>query len=291
MMVKRLLIVGAAIAMVSCNTRTPVLDDPVLTTAPSSFTSSVPAPNATPFMELVPSGVMGGNRGRSIVSFSAPPAEGTVVTVRASDPAVAVTPSQIEWPRNAFSIEFMYTTPAVTADRNVQIIASASDRSASAQLSVWAPAPFFFAFSSDRNAPEAPGRSSRLLPSDTQLDAFCSSNQVTINVRPFAATGETQWSVNLTTPSRTPLRPGVYDAGSGGYGLSLINSGSPNRTNCQLQSRITVREVELRATSEVVRLWATLEQTCVNTGATTRVDIRVVDPQRPAGPLSSCTIQ
>ena len=290
-----LLIAGAVMAVPACNSRTPLLDSPVLTTAPSSFTNSVPALNAAPFLEVVPSGVMGGQRGRIYMSFPAPPAEGTVVSVRASDPAVVVSPSQIEWPRNAFSAEVSFTTPVVAADRNVQFVVSTPDQSRAAQLAVWAPAPYFFAFSGDRNAPEGPGRSGRLLQADMQIEAWCHLNEVSINVRPHASTGESAWALTMAAPRRSPLGPGVYDAGNLGqtsnpYALYLSTSRLSN-SRCPFRNRFTVHDIELRPPGTVVRLWATIEQTCTDTGATTRVDVRVLNPPLPASPFAACNIQ
>jgi hypothetical protein len=283
-----LFIVSVILGGVSCNSRTPVLDNAVIATAPTPWTIPVAVPPTTPSaIELEPTGTMGGGAGRGTVYFDAPVQEATTVMLSTSDPAVTLRPTEVAVSPGAMAIDFSYSTVPVAIDKNVTIVASILGRARSAPLGVWAVLPMFFSYTADRGSPIGGARTGRYTPETAQFSADCRNSSITTLVNPLPGDNRLSWFITLAAPANQPLRPGVYENASntiGGNFLSAVDL----PLSCRLVGRFTVHEVDVDVRGLVNRLWVTFEETCAGQPGVIRGELRLTNPRHLQTSFGPC---
>lgn len=278
---------GAVIG--GCNTRTPVFDSDMTTTAPSTITSPVTTPSNIARIDLTPAGLNGGSSGRGTVMLDLPvPPAGATVSLRASDPGVSVSPPVITLPAGSIRADFSFSTQATATDKVVDIIVATDTQSKAAPLVVWTTsAPMFFSYSSDRGESVGGGRTDRYTPPAIFV-AKCEGNLIFGSVS--RSTGAV-FSFTFRAPVGTPLRPGTYENASGTTSSSSFIAIS-GFGSCPIGAigRFTVHDVDFaaRAGGKVDRFWVSFEQTCQGDVETLRGELRLLNPTLTAQGSGTC---
>lgn len=276
-----LVALSAALTVAGCNTRTPILDTSVLSTAPTAIAGPITGPRSPRILELAPAGTMGGRSGRATVFLSFPaPDGGLAVSLRSLHPSVAVQPTEVTVPGGSLSASFSYTTQAVGADTTAEIVASTADGSIVAKLGVWAPLPTFFSFSVDKGAMIGSSIADREIaerytPANARFDVSCRNGSVSVIVVPLPPTG-VGWFLDFGPPERIPnylpFPPGVYTL----PGSRMRVERNP-ATGCRIGGQFTLHEAHFARQDRLGSLWATFEQTCAGRPGATRGDLRLTD--------------
>jgi hypothetical protein len=280
------LLICAVIA--GCNSRTPIFDNALATTAPTTLTTPVTPQSNIIRIDLSPGGLNGGDSGRGTVVFDLPiPPEGAIVALRSSDTGVAVSPAEIALPGGSLTADFSFTTQAVASDKVVQIVATTPTQSKSAPLGVWTPhAPMFFSYSSDRGETVGRGLAERYTPPSFFV-AGCDGNSISGSV--YGPGTSSPFFFGFGASPGTPLRPGTYEnassSGAANY-IRIAGFASCSRTI----GRFTVHEADFatRAGGRVDRFWVSFEQTCQGSPGSIRGEIRLLNPSPTAQGSGNC---
>lgn len=288
-----LLALGAALAVAACNTRTPVLDNPVLTTAPTAIAGPIVGPRSPRVMEFAPAGTMGGRSGRATVSLDFPaPDGGTVVSLRSLHPSVSVQPAEVTVPGGSMSATFSYTTQAVSVDTTAEIVASTADGSGVGSLGVWAPLPMFFSFSVDKGGMYGPSIANREIaerytPQNASFSVSCGNGAVFVNVTsPLAP--RSGWFLEFGPPERRapflPFTPGSYALP--GNRMRASANGTTGCTFNNDRGQFTLHQAHVASPGRLGSFWLTFEQTCAGRPGAMRGDVRLTDV--PVTAFNSC---
>jgi hypothetical protein len=278
----RVLSLTVLLALAGCNTKEPALETPYLATAPTSVTTPLPTPPSAPtLIKLDPGGIMGGGSGHGTIVLGFPPDEDTTVSLRSADPVVTVAPSEVTIARGRVSAEFDFSVRPVSSDRNAAIVATTPAWSASATIAAWAVLPQFLNVLGNTGAAPGGGTAVRFTDPNTRFTGYCSGNRVIASTF-TPATGE-NWQVQFGAASGA-FRPGTYDNAAGsGAGRPFIRVTGPF-CGTSGTGRFVVHEAEFTANGQVLRFWATFEQSCSGAPATTiRGDVRFLDLPRQPG--------
>ncbi len=197
-------------------------------------------------------------------------------------------------PEGSSSTTFSIATSVVDRDTDVSIHATATERTVSGTLSVWALLQTFVALSGEPGDPILNGEIRHFTPDNARISAACSRNIIhveAISSLPTTPNGLDNWTAMFASPPNTPLRVGTYVSGSftngssGQYELSISGRG----LGCNSAvGQFVVHDIELGAGGEVKRLWVTFERRCNSSSGTLSGDIRLTNPQIGPSAHVSC---
>lgn len=273
----------------------PTQPTPLPTSPPTSPTP--PAPSSSPLenIALEPRAVNGGTPVVATIRLNAPASAPRSIGLASDNPAVVVPPSVTVQAGSATAAFAVSTSPA-QSDVKVTITGSLDGASVQSTLAVWsiAPTSFWYDISPRASPIDAVGR----YTGDTAtFRATCDVNGMHMSLsQPSSNPRELhRWELAFLVASGMPMRPGTYDVQPGLWrdvppprmrinGPSIFNGYS--YVCSEAQARFVVEEIAYRATGEVDRFVAKIEQECP-TGHF-RGEIRLTSPPRPAGPAGTC---
>lgn len=274
-----LALIAAMACVAGCNQRMPVLDNPVLITAPTGWNNAT-VPNGPggdlARLDVSPSVMIGGGGGRGTVWLDGPaPDGGLVVSLASSVSGVAsVAPPTVTIPPGGFSANFSFTTNPVARDAAVSIIASSASRSRSASLGVWAAMlPSFYFHVTDQPTLLRVAPFNRVTSDmGATFDVSCSGNVVHGTVTP---PGQSSHSVTFAAAAFQPLRPGVYEnatANGSGHHLRIGVS-----LSCASAGRFEVRQFDAYPSGAIANLWVAFETGCPGVPGVVRGEFRATN--------------
>jgi hypothetical protein len=265
-----LIMLAVAPALIACNRQIGLPETPVTPTAPTT---------STPFVASVlitPAAVNAGESVQGTILLTGPaPASGVAVSLSASDDAAMVAPI-VTIPGGSSQGDFTVATRPVSNDRQVDITASAANRSATATLSVWADALVFFQWISEAGDFIGAGGFGRLTEATATFRASCGVNGVNIQIR---GSGSDFWSASFSGPAGVPLRQGAFE-GATRWPFNTATPGldiSGRSRGCNtLSGRFVIHDIDLQ-NNRCNRFHASFVQRCGTNPGLLTGDIRVIN--------------